>query len=86
MNWITIGYSRASNKLLVYYVSKLMIFLRFEAKNTQYEKLKNGTFQLVTPKIIAYNDTVIKVGRAVVLHVQWKIISPILICKNTEKD
>ena len=47
-----------------------MIFLRFEAKNTQYEQLKNGTFQLVTPKIIAYNDTVIKVGRAVVLHVQ----------------
>ena len=47
-----------------------MIFLRFKAKNTQYEKLKNGTFQLVTPKIIAYNDTVIKVGRAVVLYVQ----------------
>ena len=61
---------KPSNALLTYHVTSDGDFTRFESRNTQYRKLKNGEFTSLTLRITDQNDNIITDGPqvTVVLH------------------
>ena len=63
---------RLSDELLTYHVSEYDDVTRFEPKNLQYKKLKNGIFQSLTLRITGQNGDLVKdsLGTSVVLHVR----------------